>query len=71
MCVSIAVPRNGYLTAAGDRWTCLRGYKKEGNACIRLKVPVNAHIGYLGNDWRCNEPYRRDGERCVQPLGLP
>jgi len=60
----VSIPENAYLDAAGNTWSCERGFKKSAAGCVALQIPENAHIDHSGNDWDCNAGFRNLGASC-------
>jgi hypothetical protein len=66
----ISVPANAVLDYTGHDWTCISGYRRQGNECIQVGISANAVLDYTGHDWTCISGYRRQGNECVQ-VGIP
>ena len=40
-CEKVVVPAHAYLKAAGDRWTCARGFRRDDGACVAIVLPTS------------------------------
>ncbi len=69
-CDEIKLPENGVLTFAGNGWTCISEYKREGDSCKKVILPENAKFHIEGSDFYCNFGYKKVGEKC-EKLELP
>lgn len=65
-CEKIALPENAVLTLAGNDWSCISQYKREGDKCVKVKLPENAKFYVQGPDWYCNFGYEKQGDKCVK-----
>jgi len=64
--MEVKIPKNAYLTDAGDAWRCERGYYENKSSCAKLVIPLNAHIDYSGGNWECDNGFRKYQDKCQQ-----
>jgi hypothetical protein len=67
ICVEVVIPEHGFLDPSGERWHCMRKFRKIGNTCQAIVLPANAYLtnNTYGAAWKCERGYAATGTGCT------
>lgn len=66
-CLAVVVPKNGYLGSFGERWHCLRGYRKVDESCQKIDLPQHSYLAETsqGSEWLCDRGFTAVADECL------